>query len=356
MRFVRIKPQYMAVGVVVLALVIYFVATSILGGAKQREAKADTKKTEMLTVQANLIQPVQRPYTVVVRAHTMAARVVSVRSETSGVVAATPVREGSFVRQGQLLCKLNIDARQAALDQAKANLKAKQLTQKASTDLMIRGYRSATQMLTDQANMDQASAAVRQAEVALSQTDIKAPFAGVFNERNIEVGGYLAAGGPCGVVIELDPLKIFGVVPETDVAKLRVGAPAHVVLASGQRLDAQVYYVAKDADQQTRTYPLTVIARNPGSQVQAGLSADVRIEAGSGPAWLVPSSALVLDTAGQQGVRYVQGADQVAFAPVKVIDETPEGVWVTGLSGPTRVITVGQAYVSEGQRVKVASR
>jgi multidrug efflux system membrane fusion protein len=39
-----------------------------------------------------------------------------------------------------------------------------------------------------------------------------------------------------------------------------------------------------------------------------------------------------------------------------VLDETPAGVWVSGLSGPLRVITVGQSYVSEGQRVRVASR
>jgi multidrug efflux system membrane fusion protein len=356
MEFVGIKPQYLAVGGIVLALVLYFAVSSLLGGGKSREAKAAPQKTEMLSVQAVLIDPVERPYTVVVRGRTLAARVVSVRSETSGVVASTPVREGSFVKSGQLLCKLNVDARQAALDQAKANWRAKQLMQKASADLVTQGYRSQTQMLTDQANMDQAAAAVRQAEVALDQTNIRAPFAGVFNERNIEVGGYLAAGGACGVVIELDPLKIFGVAPESDVAKLRVGAPAHVVLGNGQRLEAVVYYVAKDADPQTRTYPVTVIARNAGSVVQAGLSADVRIEAGSGPAWLVPSSSLVLDTAGQQGVRYVQGADLVGFAPVKVIDETPQGVWVTGLSGPARVITVGQAYVSEGQRVKVAAR
>jgi multidrug efflux system membrane fusion protein len=128
------------------------------------------------------------------------------------------------------------------------------------------------------------------------------------------------------------------------------------VLASGARLNGTVYYVAKDADPQTRTYQVMLTVANPGSQTPAGLSADMQIEAGTGPAHLVPSSSLVLDSAGRQGVRYVQGADQVAFAPVKVIDETPAGVWVTGLSGPVRVITVGQSYVSEGQRVRLAAR
>ncbi len=144
-------------------------------------------------------------------------------------------------------------------------------------------------MLTDQANLDAAAAAVRQAEIALDQVNIRAPFAGVFDMREVEVGAYLAPGGACGTVIELDPLKVIGDVPETQIAKVRVGAPAHVVLASGQRLDGVIYYVAHDADAQTRTYPVVVAAHNPGSAVRSGLSAQVAVEAGQGPAYLAPS-------------------------------------------------------------------
>jgi multidrug efflux system membrane fusion protein len=46
---------------------------------------------------------------------------------------------------------------------------------------------------------------------------------------------------------------------------------------------------------------------------------------------------------------------RVAFAPVTVMEQTPQGAWVRGLSGPTRIITVGQSYVAEGQKVRVAA-
>jgi multidrug efflux system membrane fusion protein len=75
-----------------------------------------------------------------------------------------------------------------------------------------------------------------------------------------------------------------------------------------------------------------------------------------GPAHLVPVSALVLDSAGRQGVRYVLADNTVAFAPVTVLEETPQGTWIAGLHGPTRVVTVGQSYVSEGQKVRVAAQ
>ena len=347
----RLEPRVLVVGGIVAAFALYFVVSALVGGHGAK-AKATAAPDSTPTVQAAMVVPELRPDLVAMRGRTQAFRTVSVRSETAGVVAATPVREGALVGAGQTLCKLKVDARQATLDQAKANLRSKELTQKASSELASRGFRSATQVLSDQANLDQASASVRQAEVALNQTDIRAPFAGVFNERDIEIGGYLAAGGACGVVIELDPLKIAGDVPETEIAKVRLGAPAHAILASGERVEGVVYYIAKDADPQTRTYPVVLSARNPGGRVRAGLSAQVRIDAGQVDAHLVPSSSLVLDSAGRQGVRYMGAGGLVAFAPVKVLDETPGGVWVSGLSGPVRVITVGQAYVSEGQRVK----
>ena len=348
----RVEPRYMVIGGIVAVFALYFVVTGVLNHS--HGAKAAPKTSDVPTVQAALIEPQVHAEEVAMRGRTQAFRIVSVRSETAGVVAATPVREGSPVAAGQVLCKLKVDARQATLDQAKAMMRSKELTQKASAELATRGFRSPTQLLSDQANLDQASATVRQAEVALNQTDIRAPFAGVFNERDIEVGGYLAAGSACGVVIQLDPLKIAGDVPETEIAKVKLGAPAHAILASGERIDGVVYYIAKDADPQTRTYPVVLTASNPGGAVRSGLSAEVRIDAGQAPAYLTPSSSLVLDSAGRQGVRYVGNGGVVAFAPVKVLDETPGGVWVSGLSGPVRVITVGQAYVSEGQRVKVA--
>ena len=64
----------------------------------------------------------------------------------------------------------------------------------------------------------------------------------------------------------------------------------------------------------------------------------------------------MLDAAGRQGVRSVGDDGRVAFTPVTVLEETPNGMWVAGLKGPTRVITVGQSYVSEGQAVRVAER
>jgi multidrug efflux system membrane fusion protein len=255
-----------------------------------------------------------------------------------------------------VLCRLAVDARQATLDQAQAALKSRQLQMQASTNLAAKGYRSQTQVLQDQANLDAASAAVRQAEVALKQVNIRAPFAGVFDHRDAEIGTYLAPGQPCGTMIELNPLLIVGDMPETETSKVRMGATATAKLVSGETISGRVRFIARDADPATRTYRVEITAANPGGRVRSGLSAEVAVNAGVGPAHLVPVSALVLDSAGRQGVRYVLADNTVAFAPVTVLEETPQGTWIAGLHGPTRVVTVGQSYVSEGQKVRVAAQ
>jgi len=351
----RMKSQYLFVIVALGVVALYFVVRSLFSAGAPATAQAKTTAPAgPPSVQAKLVPQVQRQYDVVIRGRTQATRTVVIRSETAGVVAAAPVLQGSFVKQGQVLCRLAVDARQAALDQARAAQKSALLTQQQNEELAKKGYRSPAQVLQSQASYDAATASVRAAEIAIGQVNIKAPFAGVFDHRDAEVGAYLGPGQPCGTMIEIDPLLIVGDVPETQAASLKVGAPATARLVSGQVIHGRIRYVSHDADPQTRTYHLEVTAANPKLDVRSGLSAEMHIGAGSGPAHLVPVSTLVLDSAGRQGVRYVQADGRVAFAPVTILEETHDGVGVTGLSGPVQLITVGQSYVAEGQKVRVA--
>jgi multidrug efflux system membrane fusion protein len=335
-------------------VVLYFIVRSLFGGShEQPKGKAGAGRPAP-SVQVATVAEQVRPYQVTMRGRTESARTVVVRAETSGAVAQTPVVEGSFVRKGAVLCRLAVEARQATLDQARAALRSRELQQQASVKLAEKGYRSQTQVQQDRANLDSAAAQVRQAEIALGQINIRAPFAGVFDRREAEVGTYLSPGQACGTMIELSPILIVGDVPETEAARLKVGEPATARLVSGQTLSGKVRFVARDADPQTRTYHVEVTAPNPGMAARSGLSAELKVTAGSGPAHLAPMSALVLDAAGRQGVRYLEAGNKVAFAPVTVLEETPKGIWVRGLTGTVRVITVGQSYVSEGQTVRVA--
>lgn len=354
----KLKQSHLfAIGIAVV-VVLFFLVGGIVGmfGEKEKAAQSEPAKIADPLVQVKLIEEAQRPYVISVRGRTEANRTVIVRAETAGPVAATPAREGSFVGKGTVLCRISTDARQATLDQARALQRTRQLEKAASDRLAAQGYRSQTQVLQAQANLDGANAQVRQAEVLLDQVNIRAPFSGVFDRREAEVGTYLAPGGACGTMIQLDPLIIIGDVAERDVSGIRVGAMATATLISGEVLTGRVRLVARDADPATRTYRIEIEAPNRGGRSRSGLSAEVRITTGAGPAHLAPATSLVLDSAGRQGVRYVIEGERVAFAPVAVLEETPQGVWISGLRGGARVIIAGQSYVSEGQKVRASTR
>ena len=345
-----------AIGIAAIVVLLFLAGTLLERAKRKREPAPKAQPTASGPAALPAVQVVEtpqstHPYFVRVRGRTEAARTVTVRSETAGIVAATPAVEGSYVTRGTILCRLNVDAREAGLAQARAAVRSRELTRQATVDLSAKGDRSQTQVLQDQANLDSARAALRQAEIALEQTNIRAPFNGVFDRREAEVGAYLSPGQPCGTVIELDPLLIVADLPETEAGKFQIGSPATAELVSGETINGTVRYISREADPQTRTYRVEVTARNQKLGARSGLSAQVRVNAGQGPAHLIQVSSLVLDSAGRQGVRYVDSGSIVRFAPLNLIDETSEGVWVSGLSGAVKIITVGQSYVAEGQKV-----
>lgn len=349
----QIKQSHLvAVGILGFVVLLFVIGGlwSILN--KKPEAKVEAKP-QAIMVTTRLVQPELRPGAIVLRGRTEAARTVIVRAETAGPVAAVPAAEGSFVRRGAILCRISVDARQASLDQARATLKSRQLQMQASQRLAAQGYRSQTQVLQDQANLDGATAAVRQAEVLLDQVNVRAPFSGVFDRREAEVGSYLAPGGACGTMLELDPLVIVADLAESQIGKVRVGETATATLTTGEVLNGRIRFVARDADPQTRTYRVEVVVSNPGSRARSGLSADLRIATPVSAAHRLPSSALVLGSDGRQGVRHIVGAGQVAFTPIEILEQGPDGVWVSGLDGPINLIVAGQAFVNEGQAVRV---
>lgn len=352
----RLKSYHLFAIVTVAIVTLFF-----LGGTLLNRSRGHTEKLRTPVVAAAVLPSVQvatveeaiHPYSVNFRARTEGARTVIVKSETAGIVAATPATEGAYVRKGTILCRLNVDAREASLAQAQAALRSRILSREASVELAKKGYRSQTQVLQDQANLDSAQAALRQAEIALEQMNIRAPFNGVFDRRDAEIGTYLSPGQSCGSIIELDPVLVVGDLPETEAGKFPVGASAQATLVSGEVLQGTVRYIARDADPQTRTYRVEITAANPRSAARSGLSATASVSAGQGAAHFIPVSAVVLDAAGRQGVRFVDSNGMVGFAPITALDETPTGMWVSGLRGTVRVITVGQSYVAEGQKVQV---
>lgn len=330
---------------------------------------------------------------VVLRGETQAARSVELRAETAGQVVSEPLRKGSFVQEGQVLCQIDAGTRPAMVAeararlveararvpeaaarvaQARAQLKEAELNRNAASKLSKDGFASETRLAateatvsgakaavesalsgleTVQANIQSAEAALAGAEKELERLEIKASFAGLLESDTAELGSLLQPGGLCATVIQLDPIKLVGYAPEAQVGRIEVGALAGARLSDGRELRGRVTFLSRRADDTTRTFRLEIEVPNADLSVRDGQTAELLIASDGAKAHLLPQSTLTLNDDGVLGVRLVGDGNLTVFAPVQLLRDTVQGVWVTGLPDAADVITVGQEYVVEGVEV-----
>lgn len=288
---------------------------------------------------------------VVVRGRTEAARQVEVRAETSGRVISEPLRRGASVSAGELLCEVDAGTRPARLAEARARLAEAEISARATGRLTEGGFASELRAAGAEAALESAAAAVAAAEEELARLTVRAPFDGLLETDTAEIGSLLQPGTLCARVIQLDPIRLVGFVPETQVDQIETGALAGARLTSGRTVTGTVTFLARAADPATRTFRVEVTVPNPDGSIRDGQTAEIGIAASGTEAHLVPGSALTLDDAGRLGLRTVDEEARVRFLPVSVVRDTPEGIWVTGLPARADIIVVGQEFVTEGVRV-----
>ncbi len=395
----------LAAAVVMLLLAIFILArpelTAAIGGQPDPETVDAAPSEAAEAPAANLVKVVARKVTaqqvdsaVILRGQTEAARQVDVRSETSAVVASEPLRKGARISEGEVMCELDTGTRQATVDEwrarleeakfrvpeaearveeARARLEEAMINQNAAARLIQDGFASQTRVATADANVaaaqagvttassglraalsgiEAATASLNAAEKEIERLTIKAPFSGLLESDTAELGSLLQPGALCATIIQLDPIKLVGFVPETEVNRVTLGARAGARLAAGgKQVVGEVKFLSRAADPETRTFRVEIEVDNADLSIRDGQTAEIAIASAGVEAHIIPQSALTLNDEGTLGVRLLEEGDIVAFAPVSIMRDTADGVWVTGLPTTANIITVGQEYVTAGVKV-----
>lgn len=351
----KINKSFAIAGIAFLAIIVWFLINNInegppAEGQTQAEFQAENlqkvPKVQVRETSARLHENILELY-----GQTESHREVVVKAKTAGQVVSTPATEGRIIRTGALLCRQDIDARQAMVDQASANLRSIENDLNAARILAEKGFQSETRVVAFEAQLDGARAALKSAQIELDNVNIRAPFSGIWETQIAEAGDYLAPGQACGLLVDLSPLKVIAQLTETQVRLVKRADTASILLATGETVTGKIDFIQAKADPMTRTFRTEISVPNEDNALKAGVTATVRIKAGETLAHNIPSNILTLNDLGDVGVRYVDRDDVVRFAKVAVIDETNDGSWVTGLPDNTRIITEGQDYVAVGMTV-----
>lgn len=170
-------------------------------------------------------------------ARTEAIRNVTLRAKISGYLESQAVPDGSDVRQGDLLYRIDARDYRAELDQAKAQVQRDEASLAYLRTNLTRGNELATTGYLDKDSFDQRQSAVHQAEAALAMsraavrtaeinldyTEIRAPFAGRLG-RNLAPEGTLVsntAGTPLNNLVQLSPIYVSFNPSETELADIQ---------------------------------------------------------------------------------------------------------------------------------------
>jgi multidrug efflux system membrane fusion protein len=287
-----------------------------------------------------------------VTGRSQASRTVSLRAETSGQIESIEREEGALVEADDVLAKIEINDRQARYEEAKQRAAQRQIQYDASKKLQDKGFNSKVRLAEALADLEDAKALMKNAQVDLAKTTIKAPFEGVIAAQEVDTGDYLSVGDTMFTIVDLNPVEIVGYVSEQDIKKITLGAKAHAVFLDNQKIDGEISFIAPAADAQTRTFRVIMSADNTDMAVKEGLTASLRIPIAQKSAHKISSSILSLNDEGMVGVKIVDDQNIVRFVPVKILSERDDGMYVSGLPDTARIITVGQDFVNTGESVK----
>lgn len=289
---------------------------------------------------------------IIINGRTEESRRVTLRAATAGPIDSVPVKEGRMLKRGDIVTRLNVEDRTALLAEAEALVKQREIEYKAASRLAKKGFRSDTKLAESRAQLDAARARTKSMRIDISRTKIRAPFDGVLEDRYVETGDYVKVGDEIATIVDLDPVLAVGFVSERDITEVKVGAKASVELVDGRWAEGIIRYVATVADSETRSFRTEVEIANRDGNIRAGLTGRLRIPLSTIMSHLISPSILTLADDGRVGVRIVNADDVVEFIPVRILSNSNEGLWVSGLENGHRLITVGHEFVKSGQKVR----
>jgi membrane fusion protein (multidrug efflux system) len=280
-----------------------------------------------------------------------------IKAKVGGEVRRILVEEGDRVKSGQVLAVL--DDRQLRLQaaQTRAALAKTERDFNRQIELNKKGLVSAGAFENLKYDLDNARAADDIAQLNLSYSQIRAPFAGIVSTRHIKLGQEISIGMSIFRVTDPTPLKASVFVPERELSRLKPGQSATIAVdaLAGRNFPAIVKLVSPMVDAATATFKVTLEVNDPKGDLKPGMFSRVGIvfERRS-EALTIPRVAL-LDTDGSSNV-FIVTSGKAEQRSIKTGLSNAGKIEVTeGLTGKEQVVIVGQNGLKDGNPVRVVS-
>lgn len=321
-----------------------------------QEAPADRnqRKKSALSVNGLIIRPQSLTDGITTIGNLLPDEEVDLSFETSGKIVALNFKEGSMVRKGELLAKVNDQPLRAQLSRYEAQLKLAEdrvYRQSALLEKDAVSQEAFEQARTELATLN-ADIAIVKSNIAL--TELRAPFDGVIGLRNISEGAYASPSVVVAKLTKISPLKIDLFVPERYAGQIRPGTRlTFTVEGSNETFAAAVYATESKVDPATRTLAVRARYANTRGKLQPGRFVTVQIRMQELPnAIAIPTEALVPEMGVDKVYLYKNGTAQAVEVRTGLRTDRSIQI-VSGLEAGDTIITSGTLQLRTDLPVKL---
>jgi membrane fusion protein (multidrug efflux system) len=237
---------------------------------------------------------------------------VDLSFETSGKIVEINFTEGTRVKKGDLLAKINDQPLQAQLEKLEAQLKmaeAKEFRQRSLLNKDAISQESYDQVQTD---VQTIKADINLIKANISQTELRAPFDGIIGLRYVSEGSFTTTSTKIAKLIKISPIKLEFSISEKYASEIKIGYPiTFKIVGNNQVFTASVYAIDPKIDLDTRTVVLRALYQNKNEELRPGTFAGVTLELSKiDNAIAIPTEALIPQMDGEQVFIYKNGKAQ----------------------------------------------
>ena len=289
-----------------------------------------------------------------------AARDVTVSAEEGGVVRELLVELGNSVDEGQAIARIDDALLLPQVERARAEARyAEETWQRRRRLFEDDGVGSELAYLEARLLAEQAAAQLQVMEERLLHTVVRAPYAGVVEERLVEVGTMVSPGSPVARILDVSRVTVAAGVPERYALDVRPGARVRVAFdaLNGEEFEGSIQFVGSAVNPRNRTFPVEFSIPNSNGLIKPEMVAEVsllrRVEDN---ALAVPQDAVVRLTEGDAVyVIRAEGDQEIAEARYVELGLAQDNrvTIASGVEPGERVVVVGQQEVADGDVVRI---
>ncbi|MFC1826421.1 efflux RND transporter periplasmic adaptor subunit [Thermodesulfobacteriota bacterium] len=279
-------------------------------------------------------------------------------AEVRGLVEEVLVEEGSHVKQGDLIARLDTGDYENRRNSIKAAYNLALTNLKRLSGLHEQEIIAQSRYDSIKAEVESLGADLATAELQLKRCFIKSSIAGIVNELPAKKGLYLAVGDPVATVLDIEKLKVIVGIPESDVDAVRNIDRFEITIEAldNKKITGTKYFLAVAPESMAQIYRLELEVENKSEKILPGMFARVEIVKEEFPdALAIPLYAVI--SRDNKHYVYVEENNVAKLQEVKLGILDGWRIQITeGLKAGGKVIVVGQRSVDEGQRLNVVKK